>query len=158
MIRYALRCGRGHKFEAWFRDSSTYDMQASRGEVSCPHCGVIDIEKDMMAPAIKKSSLSEPVAPVSAKPSPALPRETMLAPTDKRQALLIEAMEKLRESILAEAEYVGDRFAEEARKMHDEDIVPQRPIYGEASVDEVRELIEEGVNVMAVPSVPKDRN
>ena len=149
MIRYALRCGRGHKFEAWFKDSATYDMQASRGEVQCPHCGIIDIEKDVMAPAVKKSA---------AEAQPLAQREAVIAPTDKRQAMLIEAMQKLRDTILAEAEYVGERFSEEARRMHEDEIVPQRPIYGEATADEVRELIDDGINVMTIPSVPKDRN
>lgn len=150
MIRYALRCGRGHKFEAWFKDSQTYDLQAARGEVACPHCGIIDIEKDVMAPAVRKAQEAEAPAETA--------RGTVLSPRDKRQALLIEAMQKLRDTILAEAEYVGERFPEEARRLHHEEITPERAIYGEASPEEVRELLEEGVKVMPLPDVPKDRN
>ena len=159
MIRYALRCGRGHKFEAWFRDSKTYDMQAASGEVVCPHCGVIDIEKDLMAPNVQTAKAQKPqMVAEPAIASEAAPRETVLAPTDKRQAMLIEAMQRLRDTILKEAEYVGDQFSTEARRLAEEDAPAHKPIYGEATAQEVQELLEEGIKVLPIPAIPKDHN
>ena len=161
MILYALQCERGHAFESWFQSSSAYDSQVKRKLVTCPACGSAKVEKAIMAPQIvsRKSRTSpehasvEPVAAVPAEP--AAPASTPLLMAKERE--LRAKLKELREHIVKNADNVGERFSNEARKMHYGDI-EHRPIYGEASPDEARALIEEGVEVTPLPVLPDDRN
>ena len=156
MIRYNLRCERGHAFESWFQSSSAYETQEKRNLVSCPICGSSKVERDIMAPQIvsKKARESSAPAPAPAVEAPP-PASTPLLMAQERE--LRTKLKELRDHIVKNADNVGERFPSEARKMHYGDI-EHRPIYGEASPDEARALIEEGVEVTPLPVLPDDRN
>lgn len=168
MIRYSLKCERGHEFESWFQDSASFDKQLKRKLVSCPACESVKVEKAIMAPQVPRkgrtagqrardehiaaASAAETSAPAAA-PSPPAAAALMSPEAQEFRAKLKE----LRDYIKTKADDVGGKFPEEARKMHYGEI-EHRPIYGEASPDEARELIEEGVEVLPVPVLPDDRN
>jgi hypothetical protein len=147
MIRYDLQCEHEHEFDGWFRDSATYDAQVARGEVPCPVCGSRRIEKQLMAPGIpmKANRREEPA------------RQSFAALQDPRAKALAEMVRKLRQHVEQHADYVGERFPEEARRIHYEEVEP-RGIYGEASPDEVSSLVEEGIEVHPLPRLPEDGN
>lgn len=172
MIRYSLQCERGHAFESWFQDSASYDKQAKRGLVTCPTCNSSKVEKSIMAPQIprkgrtteqrvgeEKAARARSRAKTTAESTAATPAKqdasepVMLAQERELRAKLKE----LRDHIKASSDNVGDQFPEQARKMHYGEI-EHRPIYGEASPKEAKELIEEGVDVMPLPVLPEDRN
>jgi hypothetical protein len=158
MIRYDLRCERGHAFESWFQSSSAYDSQVRRQLVSCPSCGSVKIEKAIMAPRIgrKKQESAAPAQPpetAATEVSAAATTPLMMAQERELRAKLKE----LRDHVTKNADNVGERFPTEARKMHYGDI-EHRPIYGEASPDEARSLIDEGIEVTPLPVLPDDRN
>jgi hypothetical protein len=159
MIHYRLRCAKGHSFESWFQSSSAYEAQEKRNLVSCPVCGSSRVERDIMAPQIasKKGRESAVPAPAPAEPSPSTPPtpSTQLMMTQERE--LRAKLKELRDHIVKNADNVGERFPNEARKMHYGDI-EHRPIYGEASPEEARALIDEGVEVAPLPVLPEDRN
>jgi hypothetical protein len=160
MIRYSLRCERDHAFESWFQDSSAYDAQVKRRLVSCPVCSSVKSEKAIMAPRIvgkKGRERVEPVpaaAPVPAE-TPATPTSTPLMMAQERE--LRAKLKELRDHIVKNADNVGEQFPNEARKMHYGDI-EHRPIYGEASPEEARSLVDEGIEVSPLPVLPEDRN
>jgi hypothetical protein len=157
MIRYQLRCELGHPFESWFQSSAAYETQERRKLVSCPACGSSRVERAIMAPQIvsKKGPDSAAPAPAAeAAPAPA-PASTPLMLAQERE--LRAKLKELRDHIVKNADNVGERFPNEARKMHYGDI-EHRPIYGEASPDEARALIDEGVEVSPLPVLPGDRN
>ena len=143
MIHYALVCDNAHSFEAWFRNAEAYDEQHERGIVTCPVCMSGKVDKALMAPALGKAVGAEKKIAVSAG--------------HPQQAELRAALKALREKVVSEADYVGDKFAEEARKIHFKD-VEARGIYGEATPDEVAALVEDGVDVMPLPSLPEEHN
>jgi hypothetical protein len=158
MIRYALRCERGHAFESWFQSSSTYESQEKRKLVNCPVCGSAKVERAIMAPQIVSKKGRDSAAPAPAAPAPTdvtTPASTPLLMAQERE--LRAKLRELRDHIVKNADNVGERFPNEARKMHYGDI-EHRPIYGEASPDEARALIEEGVEVSPLPVLPDDRN
>ena len=160
MIRYSLRCERDHSFESWFQSSSAYDTQVRRKLVTCPACGSAKVEKAIMAPQIVSKKGREIAAP---EPAPAPAPEATTAASTSTPLLMAQERElraklkELRDHIVKNADNVGERFPNEARKMHYGDI-EHRPIYGEASPDEARALIEEGVEVSPLPVLPEDRN
>jgi hypothetical protein len=165
MIRYALRCERDHHFESWFQDSAAYDQQVKRKLVSCPVCESVSVEKAIMAPRIvskKGRERAEPVAEAAPAAVPAAPETpaagagpTPLVMTQERE--LRAKLKELRDHIVKNADNVGDHFPNEARKMHYGEI-EHRPIYGEASPEEAKSLIDEGVEVSPLPVLPEDRN
>ncbi|TMJ83185.1 MAG: DUF1178 family protein [Alphaproteobacteria bacterium] len=157
MIRYALQCERGHAFESWFQNSSAYESQVKRKLVSCPACGTAKVEKAIMAPRIvgKKAAESPENPPAAPADVVAAPASTPLLMAQERE--LRAKLKELRDHIVKSADNVGERFPNEARKMHYGDI-EHRPIYGEASPDEARALIDEGVEVTPLPVLPEDRN
>ena len=161
MIHYHLRCERGHAFESWFQSSSAYEQQEKRKLVNCPICGSAKVERDIMAPRIvsKKGRERAEPAPAAAAPATstevAAPASTPLLMAQERE--LRTKLRELRDHIVKNADNVGERFPNEARKMHYGDI-EHRPIYGEASPDEARALIDEGVEVSPLPVLPDDRN
>ena len=138
MIRYDLKCDGDHEFDSWFQSASAFERLATAGHVTCPQCGSAKVEKRLMAPALSKT-----------RPNVDRP---LTAPADPREAALAE----LRRKVEANSEYVGLRFAAEARQMH-EGLVPERAIYGEAHADEARQLIEDGVPVAPLPFLPPRR-
>jgi hypothetical protein len=156
MIRYTLRCECGHAFESWFQSSSAYESQTKRKLVTCPACGSAKVDKAIMAPQImskkgRESAVPAPVAPAEVT----APASTPLLMAQERE--LRAKLKELRDHIVKNADNVGEKFPTEARKMHYGDI-EHRPIYGEASPDEARSLIEEGVEVTPLPVLPDDRN
>lgn len=161
MIRYSLHCGRDHTFESWFQSSSAYDTQVKRKLVSCPVCGSVDIEKAIMAPQIvSKRGRGSDAVPAQATPAPGSADTIPAAPTPLLMAQereLRAKLKELRDHIVKNADNVGESFPNEARKMHYGEI-EHRPIYGEASPDEARSLIDEGVEVSPLPVLPDDRN
>lgn len=149
MIRYALVCDKAHEFDSWFPGSDAFDEQARRGFVVCPVCGSAKVGKAMMAPAIAtRRGMAEVEAVTASEPVPLL---------DEREAKMRTLARQMREHVLANTEDVGPRFPEEARAMHEGTIEP-RPIMGEASMAEVRELLEDGVQVMPVPGAVDGRH
>ena len=160
MIHYNLRCAKGHAFESWFQSSAAYETQEKRRMVNCPICGSTKVERAIMAPRIvakkgRHAATSEP-SPTPVPPTDvAAPAPTPLLMTQERE--LRAKLKELRDHIVKNADNVGERFPNEARKMHYGDI-EHRPIYGEASPDEARTLVEEGVEVMPLPVLPDDRN
>ncbi|HWF01751.1 MAG TPA: DUF1178 family protein [Caulobacteraceae bacterium] len=130
MIRYALACAGGHEFEGWFSNSGDYDAQSERGLLTCPVCDSRAVSKQIMAPAVAgtKRSVDRPAA----------------------QAVMMEAMGRLRAHVHANFENVGDRFADEARAIHD-GRSEERGIFGEATPQQVRELVDDGVPVAPLP-------
>jgi len=160
MIRYALRCDRDHTFESWFQDSAAYDTQVKRKLVSCPVCESVKVEKAIMAPRIvgkKGRERAEPAPAPAAAPAteaPAAPSTPLMMAQERE---LRAKIKELRDHIVKNADNVGEKFANEARKMHYGEI-EHRPIYGEASPEEAKSLIDEGVEVSPLPVLPDDRN
>ncbi len=129
MIRYALKCDIDHEFEAWFSSSSGFDEQVTKGQVECPMCGSKAITKAIMSPMVRTNKGAD-------------------SSTDAQR--LAETLYRLRKHVETTHDYVGDSFATEARDIH-EGLAPDRPIYGEATPDEVKSLVEDGVPVAALP-------
>lgn len=147
MIRYDLMCENGHAFDGWFSDSSAFDKQARRGLVACTVCGTAKIEKQLMAPGIPAKSNRK-----------AEPSQKMLAgPVDPRVRQMMQTMREIRKTVEEKSEYVGERFADEARKIHYAE-AEKRGIYGEATADDAKSLIEEGIEVHPLPRLPEDGN
>ena len=141
MIRFALICEHEHEFEGWFRSNDDFDTQKKRGFVDCPTCGSHKVQKALMAPAVSTARKQETIA-------------LAMGEAQKQALAQLKAMaEKVREN----ADYVGDKFAEEARKIHFGESDP-RGIYGEATLDEAKSLAEDGVEFMPIPSFPDERN
>ena len=161
MIRYALRCEHNHAFESWFQNSSAYESQVKRKLVSCPVCNSVKVEKAIMAPGIVSKKGREKVIPAPVPgPTPAQAETPASGPTPLLMAQereLRAKLKELRDHIVSNADNVGERFPTEARKMHYGDI-EHRPIYGEASPEEARSLIDEGIEVSPLPVLPEDRN
>lgn len=151
MIRYSLICGTGHEFEAWFQNSGAFDVQSSRKLVVCPTCGTHDVKKAPMSPAV--ATRASHSAPAADQPSE-VARAVAHAPGPPTIADIVR---KIRTEVEKHSEYVGSRFAEEARKIHYAE-APERGIYGEASPEQVAELDEEGIEVLALPVLPEERN
>lgn len=141
MIRFSLCCEHDHDFDGWFRDNADFDKQKMRGLVSCPVCNSPKVEKALMAPSVQTARKSEKVA------------LSMSAEQKQLMGKLKELTDKMKQN----ADYVGDKFPEEARKIHFGETDP-RGIYGEASPDEVKELLDDGVEIMPLPTIPDDTN
>ena len=160
MIRYSLICDERHEFESWFPDSAAYDKQVKRKLVSCPHCGSVKVEKAIMAPRLARSDRSGPiVAPAEeAAPAPAAPETpTPVAMISPQEREFRQKLKELRDHLTANADNVGKKFPEIARKMHYGE-VEHRSIYGEASPKDAKELHEEGIEFHPLPVLPDERN
>jgi hypothetical protein len=147
MIRYDLHCEQGHAFDGWFRDIAAFDAQAAAGLVACTVCGSVKVEKQLMAPGV----------PVKSNRKAAETQTMMAGGADPRARALMELMRDMRRTVEANADYVGDRFAEEARKIHYKE-AEQRGIYGEATAEDAKSLIDEGIEVHPLPRLPEDTN
>jgi hypothetical protein len=163
MIRYALVCGKGHPFESWFQNSAAYDKQAKRGLVSCPLCGDAKVEKAIMSPKLsgtsKRGAAGVP-APANEAPASAATSAdatTPVAMMSPQEHEFRQKLKELRDHLTKNADNVGKKFPEEARKMHYGDI-DHRSIYGEASPQEAKELHEEGIEFHPLPVLPDERN
>jgi hypothetical protein len=141
LIRFSLACDRGHEFEGWFRSNDDFDRQKKRGLIDCPDCGSHRVDKTLMAPAV----------------STGRKREKMALAMSAEQRRIMGEVKALTEKMRENADYVGDKFAEEARKIHFGETAA-RGIYGEASPDEAKSLAEDGVPFMPIPVFPDERN
>jgi hypothetical protein len=159
VIRYALSCDRGHDFESWFQNSAAYDKQAKRGLVSCPLCGSAKVEKAIMAPRLARKDKSTPItAPAEETvPSPAPEPATPVAMISPQEREFRKKLKELRDHLTSNADNVGKKFPEEARKMHYGE-TEHRSIYGEASSQDAKELHEEGIEFHPLPVLPDERN
>jgi hypothetical protein len=155
MIKYALKCRQDHEFESWFQNAAAFDDQAVRGLVVCPVCASTDVTKAIMAPALAFQ--------VESRPEPAPGRDmredasTPMALLDSSQHEQRTLLRALRQKILAETDDVGDRFPDEARRIHDGDI-PERAIHGRATLEQAKALVQEGIGVLPLPILPEDFN
>jgi len=157
MILYRLRCSKGHEFESWFKDSKTYERQEKKSLIGCAVCGDGKVERALMSPRIGKADDNKvepqaPAAPVPAPPSPEQQKMAALArhmPKELRQALL-----QVRAEVEKNCEHVGDRFADEARKIHYGES-DKRGIYGETTDEEAEALAEEGIEFGRLPWIPR---
>jgi hypothetical protein len=149
VIRYDLQCEAGHGFESWFRSSGDYDAQRKRKLVECPVCGSHEIEKQIMAPRLKRTDKAPRAKPAEDKAPVA-----MMSP---QEAEFRQKLRELRDHVTKNAENVGEKFPDLARKMHNEEI-ERRSIYGEASAEEVKSLIEDEVDIHPLPALPDERN
>ncbi|MGF1651567.1 MAG: DUF1178 family protein [Hyphomicrobiaceae bacterium] len=173
MIKYQLVCEREHAFESWFANSSAYDKAERAGLLACATCGSTKVRKAIMAPNVSvktrqrgESSAGRQVAS-DAEPTPAAtvpaphptspPQQVMAGPPAEQVAKVVAFMRALRAAVEATAEDVGDRFADEARKMHYGD-ADERAIFGEATLAETIDLIEEGIEIVPLPALPEDHN
>ncbi|MBT6093531.1 MAG: DUF1178 family protein [Rhodospirillaceae bacterium] len=145
MIVYQLRCGNEHEFEAWFRDSATYELQAQSGDVVCPFCGDTDVGKAIMAPNISTSK----AGPKDADLNRAETRAREVAEQ------ILEAVGEIREHVEASCDDVGDKFAEEAKRIHYGE-AEERGIYGKATDEEAEDLDEEGIEFFRLPSARRN--
>lgn len=141
MIRYRLRCDHEHEFDAWFRSAADHETQTVAGQVVCPSCGSTAVVKALMAPAVATSEAKETVR---------------LAAHGPEQAIA-EFMREMVKSVRASSDYVGSRFAEEARRIHNGEAV-ERGIYGEATPEDAKALLEEGIGFHPLPTLPEERN
>ena len=147
MIRYDLICNEGHEFDGWFRDSEAYDKLLKAGQVTCTVCGSAEVDKQLMVPGIPaRHNKYEPTN-----------QQMVSAPQDAQQRKLAEAVRQLRKHVAENADYVGNEFPEEARKMHYGE-AEERGIYGEASMKDAVELLEEGIDVSPLPKLPEEAN
>ncbi len=168
MIKFALQCEQGHAFESWFRDNASFGEQAKRGFVECPACGSLKVAKSIMAPHVVRTDrgpklpaaahpatvAARPEALPTAEPAAEATAVALLSPADKALRDLMRAM---RSHVEQTADHVGPKFADEALKMHQGEI-DHRPIYGSATPDEAKMLVEEGVEFQQLPVLPDNRN
>lgn len=131
MIRFHLKCDQDHSFESWFQSGNAFDKLKAAGMISCAQCGTTKVAKSVMAPAVSKSQITAP------RPDP-------------------NAIAALRERVESTSDYVGKKFAKEARDMHD-GLTPERAIYGEANFAEARKLVEDGIPVVPLPFMPRKK-
>ena len=165
MILYNLVCAKGHEFESWFAGSAAYDSQAKRGLVECPVCGSAKVEKALMTPRLARTRKSMPAASETPEPAAASEPVVPAAPEAPAPVAVISPQERelrtklreLREHLVKNAENVGQRFPEEARKMHYGE-KEHRSIYGTASPDDAKALHEEGIEFAPLPVLPDERN
>ncbi len=140
MIRFSLSCNNDHEFEAWFGSNNDFDSQKQRGLVNCPVCGSTDVVKALMAPAVS---------------APARQVERPLAMDPNRREMMVKLREMV-QSVRANSEDVGERFPEEARKIHHGE-AEARGIIGRASSDEAKALIDEGIEIAPLPEFPEEK-
>lgn len=144
MIKYSLVCENSHDFEGWFASGDDYETQRKRRLIACPGCGSHEVSKSLMAPGIPAKNNRKTSVPVAAMNNPV-------------QKEMMNKLREIRKEIEKSAENVGEKFPEEARKIHYGE-AEERGIYGKASVEDAAGLVEEGINVMPIPELPEDKN
>lgn len=150
MIKYSLVCANEHTFEGWFSNSSDYDSQCKNGLLSCPICDSESIQKNLMAPSVSTNSRksNESTGDISLSSNANIP---------EKYAQVMSQMRELRSQVMANADDVGKNFPEEARKIHYGE-AEKRGIYGQASSRDVEGLVDEGIEIMPLPTLPEDQN
>ena len=170
MIQYSLICKNQHRFDAWFKSASVFDEQVAHEVVTCPICATCKVNKALMAPAVSLGerqrrvqgeqflSVSTP-SQASREPGNSEKSHTKvsLSAGHPDQAKLARALRTLRDQITSNADYVGDKFALEARKIHECEVEPHG-IYGEATIEEAASLLEDGIEFMPLPTLPEEQN
>lgn len=151
MIRYALLCDLDHAFESWFDHSTAFDKLQNAKLIECPNCGSQKIRKAPMSPQISGLRANKRT---TSNPSIAKSDDVELQNLQKEA---VELARKIRDHVEKNADNVGDNFASEARKIHFDEVEPHN-IYGEATPDEVSELVEDGIEIAPLPTLPKDKN
>ena len=170
MIHYTLACDHGHQFEGWFRSSADFDGQSAGGLLSCPVCASSAVTKALMAPNVvtrearTARSESEPAAGAAAEQAAAVPTTQVALPGPMVEALsspegqaFVAHLREMKAKLLENSENVGRGFAEEARRIHYGE-APVRPVHGQATAEEARDLLEEGVDILPLPILPDERN
>ncbi|MBW3096471.1 DUF1178 family protein [Pseudohoeflea coraliihabitans] len=169
MIRFSLNCEHAHQFEIWFASNDDFDRQRARKLVACPSCGSTNVEKALMAPAIATSrrrgspgSRASEAGAVGAgsdttKAAGASAPMAVAGAIDPRKAEMIKAVREVVRQVRAQSEDVGDRFPEEARRIHHGE-AEERGIIGRASLEDAKALIEEGIEIAPLPTLPEDLN
>jgi hypothetical protein len=157
MIHYTLQCRQGHGFDGWFRDSAAFDAQAAAGFVECPTCGDKQVTRALMTPAVGRKGNRAPVAAPAPEPATTPAEAAPPAAVKGGQGLpdhLRAMLQHLRTEVERNCDYVGEKFADEARRMHRGES-EQRGIYGETTPDEAEALADEGIEVERIPWVPR---
>ena len=150
MIRYCLKCTDGHSFDSWFQSADAFDTLVAKGMVSCAICGGSAITKALMAPRVAVHDA--PTTTAVAAPEGILPSRPLSTPTHPAEQML----RAMRQHLAQNSTYVGGRFADEARAMHQGE-TEERMIHCEAKPDEARALIEEGIPIAPLPFIPPDK-
>jgi hypothetical protein len=154
VIHYNLVCDKRHDFESWFPSSAAYEKQEKRKLIACPVCGSTKVERAIMAPNVarkdKSTSMPAPVEQAAEAPQPV----AMVSPEEKE---FRAKLKELRDHLTANSDNVGNKFPEEARKMHYGE-TEHRSIYGEATAEDAKALHEEGIEFHPLPVLPDDRN
>ena len=143
MICFSLKCSNDHSFESWFASNAKFEALQSAGHIMCPECNSSKVEKALMAPPVRasrKAAKTRETQPMAASPDPEV----------------AEAIKAIRDHVEQNSDYVGDKFAEEARAMHEGDM-PQRSIHGQAGPEEAKKLIEDGVPALPLPFIPRQK-
>ncbi|MBT0956199.1 DUF1178 family protein [Alphaproteobacteria bacterium KMM 3653] len=149
MIKYSLKCPRDHSFDSWFANAQAYDTLAKSGMVTCAVCGSDGVTKAIMAPRVSSGSAQPPEAPTANSPKKDAPSGPLTAPASPAE----QALRELRAHVEANSEYVGKSFVKEARAIHEGE-APERPIYGEAKIEDAKALVAEGIEVAPLPFRP----
>ncbi|MFV0244194.1 MAG: DUF1178 family protein [Qingshengfaniella sp.] len=137
MIRYSLKCAQAHVFDSWFASADAFDALEQAGRLECPVCGSSEVQKSVMAPRVSGRDSVPQGSPAKERPlGPASPAEQFVA--------------QLRKHVEQNSDHVGKDFAAEARRIHDGE-APQRSIHGEATAEDARSLIEDGIGVLPLP-------
>ncbi len=167
MIELTLVCHDGHRFNAWFPDSASFEAQNTRGLVSCPHCGSLQVSKGLQSPSVvggrTRTRSDHPAgqvsssAPTSGQAAVASPAPQAVAPTAEHIAQMqafVSNMRRLQAYVQQTFDDVGKEFSDEARKIHYGE-AEERGIYGQATGDEIEELLDEGIEIMPLPKLPE---
>lgn len=162
MIHYQLFCGQGHEFDGWFANSTAFEDQLERKLVACPFCNDTRVQRALMAPAIGRKSNRDPETTVNAEPAPTPPAPApatapALLPSPQQSMQMMDALQQIRTEIEQTCDYVGEEFAEEARKIHYGE-TDARGIYGETTLQDAQELIDEGIAIAPLPWLPKTQS
>jgi hypothetical protein len=161
MIRYSLICDNAHEFDSWFANSGAFDDQSERGLVACPLCDSAHVTKAIMSPRVARTdmeagSLPRQEAPAADAPKPAEEKRPV-ALFDEKHAALRHMIRELHGKIMETTVDVGARFPEEARRIHDGE-TPEQPIRGQATAEEAKALLDEGIGILPIPTLPDERN
>lgn len=156
MIRFSLRCENDHQFESWFKDGAAYDKMAGAGLVECPTCGATHVSKALMTPAVAKAPgvKGRPEAVPAKLPAPTPPADGPRHAAGPMPAQVVALLQRMRQEIETNCDYVGPDFAREARRIHDGE-VEARGIYGEASDEEAEALRDDGIEIARIPWVQR---
>ena len=159
MIHYQLRCNQGHEFDSWFKDSAGFERQAKLGLIECPSCGDVKVERALMAPHVpskRRSVTTQEIAPNASTtpPESATPESAPMAAGGRMPDHVRVMLQRMRAEVEKNCDYVGPQFADEARRIHRGES-DKRGIYGETTPEQAEALSDEGIEVAAVPWVPR---